>query len=132
VEGELKDYASFLRKKVAGFSDGEDEPVIGDPIGRAALLDAREAEMIPYTPEELIEIANKEFAWCEKEQHRAARDLGFGDDWKKALDHVSKLYVKPGEQPKLIKELSDESVKFLEDRQLITIPDLAREVWRME
>jgi hypothetical protein len=23
--------------------------------------------MIPYTPEELIEIANQEFAWCEVE-----------------------------------------------------------------
>jgi uncharacterized protein (DUF885 family) len=88
--------------------------------------------MIPYTPEELIEIANQEFAWCEKEQRRAAQDLGFGDDWHKALDHVSNLHMKPGEQPGLIKKLSDESVKFLEDRDLITIPDLAQEVWRME
>jgi uncharacterized protein (DUF885 family) len=132
AEKDLQDYAKFLRQKLAGFTEGEDEPVIGDPIGREALIAALQNEMIPYTPEELIEIANQEFAWCEKEQRRAAQDLGFGDDWHKALDHVSNLHMKPGEQPGLIKKLSDESVKFLEDRDLITIPDLAQEVWRME
>ena len=40
--------------------------------------------MIPYTPEELIEIANKEFAWCEAEMKKASREMGYGDDWKKA------------------------------------------------
>ncbi len=53
----LEDYAWFLREKLAGFRKGEDEPVIGDPIGREALLGYLRAEMIPYTPEELIEIA---------------------------------------------------------------------------
>ncbi|MBI3417150.1 MAG: DUF885 family protein [Verrucomicrobia bacterium] len=128
----LQDYATFLRKKLAGFVEGEDDPVIGDPIGRAALLDALETEMIPYTPEELIDIANKEFAWCENEWRRAARDLGFGDDWRKALDHVSDIHVKPGEQPRLIKQLADDAVKFLEDRELVTIPELCKSSWRME
>jgi uncharacterized protein (DUF885 family) len=132
AEKDLQDYAKFLRQKLAGFVEGEDDPVIGDPIGREALLEALQSEMIPYTPEELIEIANQEFEWCEKEQKRAAKDLGFGDDWHKALDHVSNLHMKPGDQPKLIKELSDETVKFLEERDLVTIPDLAKEIWRME
>jgi uncharacterized protein (DUF885 family) len=132
VDKELQDYAKFLRQKLAGFVEGEDEPVIGDPIGREALLAALQYEMIPYTPEELIEIANKEFAWCETEQRRAARDLGFEDDWRKALDHVSNLHMKPGEQPKLIKELAEEAVKFLEERDLVTIPELCKEIWRME
>lgn len=132
ADKELQDYAKFLRQKLAGFTEGEDDPVIGDPIGREALLAALRYEMIPYTPEELIDIANQEFAWCEKEQKRAARDLGFGDDWHKALDHVSNLHMKPGDQPKLIKELADEAVKFLEDRDLVTIPDLCKEIWRME
>ena len=132
ADKELQDYAKFLREKLAGFTEGEDEPVIGDPIGREALLAALQYEMIPYTPEELIDIANQEFAWCEKEQKRAARDLGFGDDWHKALDHVSNLHMKPGDQPRLIKELADEAVKFLEDRDLVTIPDLCKEIWRME
>jgi uncharacterized protein (DUF885 family) len=130
----LKDYAKFLRQKLAGYpeDEAEDAPIIGNPIGRQALLDALAAEMIPSGPEELIAIAHREFAWCETEQRRAARDLGFGDDWKKALAHVSQLHVKPGGQPRLIKELADEALKFIEDRQLVTVPELCQEVWRME
>jgi uncharacterized protein (DUF885 family) len=132
ADKELQEYAKFLRQKLAGFVEGEDDPVIGDPIGREALLDALRYEMIPYTPEELVEIASREFAWCEAEQRRAATDLGFDGHWRKALDHVSNLHVKPGEQPQLIRQLAGESVKFLEDRGLVTIPELCKEVWRME
>lgn len=128
----LEDYAGFLREKLAGFKKGQDDPVIGDPIGRDALVQYLKAEMIPYTPEELIQIAEKEFAWCQREMKRAADDLGYNGDWKKALDHVTHLYVEPGGQPQLIKQLADEAVKFVEDRNLVTVPDLAKETWRME
>jgi uncharacterized protein (DUF885 family) len=128
----LEDYAWFLREKLAGFKKGEDDPVIGDPIGRDALLDYLRAELIPYTPEELIALAEKEFAWCEREMKRAADDLGFDGDWSKAMAHVSRLHVEPGEQPKMIKELADEAIAFLEARDLVTIPPLAKETWRME
>lgn len=128
----LEDYAWFLREKLAGFKKGEDDPVIGDPIGREALLDYLRAELIPYTPEELIELAEKEFAWCEREMKRAADDLGFNGDWSQAMAHVSRLHVEPGEQPKMIKELADEAIVFLEARDLVTIPPLAKETWRME
>ena len=128
----LKDYAEFLRKKLAGYTDEESEPVIGDPIGRVALLDALQLEMIPYTPEELIEVAQKEFAWCDVEMKRASRDLGFGDDWHKAVDHVAQHHVAPGDQPQLIKQLADEAVKFVDDHDLVTIPPICRETWRME
>jgi uncharacterized protein (DUF885 family) len=133
VEKKLEEYQKMLRR-LAGYLDNKegDEPVIGTPIGRDALLQALEAEMIPYTPEELFEIANREFTWCEGEMKRAADDLGFAGDWRKALDFVSQKYVKPGEQPKLIKELADEAVKFLEQRDLVTIPPLCKEVWRMD
>ena len=128
----LEEYAWYLREKLAGFKKGEDDPVIGDPIGRDALLDYLRAEMIPYTPEELIALAEKEFAWCESEMKRAADDLGFSGDWSKAMAHVSQLHVEPGEQPKMIKELADEAIAFLEARELVTIPPLAKETWRME
>jgi len=128
----LEDYAWFLREKLAGYKKGEEDPVIGDPIGRDALIDYLRAEMIPYTPEELIRIAEAEFAWCEIEMKRAADDLGFDGDWRKALHHVSQLHVEPGDQPRLIKQLADETVMFLEDRDLVTIPPLAKESWRME
>jgi uncharacterized protein DUF885 len=132
LDKELQEYASFVRKKLAGFESDDDDPVIGDPIGREALLDALAAEFIPYTPEELIEIANSEFAWCEKEMKRAADDLGLNGDWKKALEYVSKQHVKPGEQPQLIRELAEEATRFLETNNLVTIPPLCKEVWRME
>lgn len=132
TDKELDDYAKTLRTKLAGFSNANDDPVIGDPIGRQALLDALEAEMIPCTPEELIEIANREFEWCEVEMNRAARDLGCGDDWHKALEKVSADHVKAGDQPALIKQLAEEATAFVEQRDLVTIPPLCKATWRME
>ncbi|MFC1758263.1 DUF885 family protein, partial [Planctomycetota bacterium] len=127
----LDDYGKYLRNEFAGF-DGDDSPIVGDPIGRPALLDALRKELVPYTPEELIEIAEQEFAWCEKEMKRAADELGFHGDWKKTLDHVSELHRRPGEQPQLIKQLAGEAVEFLEERNLVTIPELCKRTWRME
>ena len=41
---ELKTFASEVRKQFAGYQEGEDPPVIGDPIGRQALMEALEYE----------------------------------------------------------------------------------------
>lgn len=38
---------------------GDTSDIVGDPIGREALMSELQSEMIPYTPEELIAIANK-------------------------------------------------------------------------
>jgi uncharacterized protein (DUF885 family) len=88
--------------------------------------------MIPYTPEELVEIANKEFAWCEGEMKKASREMGYGDDWKKALEAVKQKYVEPGKQPELIRDLAYEAIEFVEKNNLVTVPKIARESWRME
>jgi uncharacterized protein (DUF885 family) len=111
---------------------GDTSDIIGDPIGREALLLELRSEMIPYTPEELIAIAEKEMAWCENEMKKASRDLGYGDDWRKALEHVKNLYVDPGKQPEMIRDLALEAIKFVEDHDLVTVPELAKESWRME
>ncbi len=111
---------------------GDTSDIIGDPIGREALLSELRSEMIPYTPEELIAIAEKEMAWCETEMKKASRDLGYGDDWRKALEHVKSLYVDPGKQPEMIRDLALEAIKFVEDHDLVTVPELAKESWRME
>jgi uncharacterized protein (DUF885 family) len=128
----LDDYTKFLRERVVGYKEGEDEPIVGDPIGREALLEDLSYEMIPYSPEELVEIANKEYAWCEVEMKKASRELGFGDDWKKALEAVKNKHVEPGKQPDLVKMLADEAVAFLEKHDLVTVPHLASDIWRME
>ena len=132
VDQSLEKYAAFLREKVLGLKPGDTTEIVGDPIGREALVSELAYEMIPYTPEELIAIANKEYAWCEAEMKRASRELGYGDDWMKALEYVKTLYVEPGKQPDLIRELAVEAIKFVDDHDLVTVPQLARDTWRME
>ena len=111
---------------------GDTSDIVGDPIRREALLSELRSEMIPYTPEEIIAIGYKEMAWCENEMKKASRALGYGDDWHKALEHVKNLYVEPGKQPEMIRDLALEAIKFVEDNNLVTVPELARESWRME
>jgi uncharacterized protein (DUF885 family) len=111
---------------------GDTSDIVGDPIGRDALLSELQSEMIPYKPEELIAFAEKEMAWCENEMKKASRDLGYGDDWKKTLEHVKNLYVEPGKQPEMIRDLALEAIKFMDDHDLVTVPQLARDTWRME
>ena len=111
---------------------GDTSDIVGDPIGREALISELRSEMIPYTPEEIIAIGQKEMAWCENEMKKASRALGYGDDWHKALEHVKNLYVDPGKQPEMIRDLALEAIKFVEDNNLVTVPELARESWRME
>jgi uncharacterized protein (DUF885 family) len=128
----LEDYSRYLRREVAGLREGDNDTILGRPIGKSALESELAAEMIPYSPERLIELAEREFKWCEEQMIAASRDLGYGDDWKQALEHTKQQYVPPGEQTQLIRELHDEAVQFLEVRNLITIPPLAKEVWSME
>lgn len=105
--------------------------VFGAPIGREELLNQLNAEMIPYTPEELISIAEKEFAWCNNEMLKASREMGYGDDWKKALEKVKNTYVEPGKQPEVIVKLYNDAISFIKERDLITIPPMAEETWGM-
>ena len=39
------------------------ETIIGDPIGREALLAGLRHELIPYTPEQLMQLAERELAY---------------------------------------------------------------------
>jgi hypothetical protein len=132
LDAAVDDYARFLREKVAGIGEEDRDTILGSPIGRAGLESELAAEMIPYDPDRLLAIADREFAWCEEQMIAASRELGFGDDWKRALEHVKQQYEAPGDQPTLIRRLHDEAVQFLEVRDLVTIPPLAKEIWRME
>ena len=132
VDASLQNYQNFLLDKFVGIKPDDKTTIIGDPIGREALLQELEYEMIPYTPEELIEIANKEFAWCEREMKKASAEMGFGDDWKRALEAVKNKYVEPGKQPELIRRQAYEAIEYVEKNNLVTVPKLARDGWRME
>jgi hypothetical protein len=103
----------------------------GQPRGRVGLIRDLADNMIPYTPEQLIVLANKEFAWCEEEMKKASRALGYGDDWKKALEHTKQTAVVPGKQPRMIMDLIDEAVAYLRANDLITVPAVAAETVHM-
>jgi hypothetical protein len=99
------------------------------PAGRDALVEALRYNVIAYTPENLVVIANKEFAWCDTEMLRASREMGFGDDWKKALEKVKNDYVAPGKMIYLVRDQQKEALEFMEAHDLVTIPPLVREDW---
>lgn len=127
----MDDYGKFLREKIVGAKPGEDEPIVGDPIGADGLAIDLEHEMIPYTPEELITVAEKEFAWCEAEWRKVAHDLGLGDDWRAALEKMKQDYVAPGDQPMLIARQAYEAVDFITKRDLVTVPPHMIDDWYM-
>lgn len=108
----------------------DDSGIRGTPIGRAALANDLAGEMIPYTPEELIAIATKEFAWCDAEMNKASHELGFGDDWKRALELAKSHHVEPGKQPLLIRDLIGDSVQYVTSRGMVTVPALEVETLR--
>jgi hypothetical protein len=116
----------------AGAGPANDGPIIGDPIGDVGLKEDLEHEMIPYTPQELIAIAEREYAFSLSEVKKAARDLGLGDDWKAAMEKVKDTYVEPGKQPEMIRDLARQAEAYFDAHDWVTIPPLAREDWRME
>ncbi len=127
VKESMQAYSEALKASV-----GDDDTVVGDPIGGKALRAALRHEFIPYSPAELIAIGKREYQWCLTELKRAAKDLGYEDDWQAALEHVKGLHVAPGDQPALIRELAEEAVTFLETHDLVTVPPICKETWRME
>ncbi|MDB4888383.1 MAG: hypothetical protein JWL61_238 [Gemmatimonadetes bacterium] len=146
LDSSLMRYARTLRERVVGIPPAvltaaaarggggaiNDGPIVGDPIGDAGLAEDLRHEMIPYTPSELIAIAEREYAFSLSEMKKAARDLGFGDDWKAAMEKVKNTYVEPGKQPDLIRDLARQAENYFDAHDWVTIPPLAREDWRME
>ena len=133
LDSVLTKYANALKAKIDPATRPKDDGsgIIGNPIGREELLRLLQLDMIPYSPEELVNIANKEFAWCDTELLKASREMGFGDNWKAAQEKVKQAYVPEGYQPEAMLKLYDESIAFLKKNDLLTIPPIAEETWRM-
>jgi uncharacterized protein (DUF885 family) len=133
LDSTLAAYGQRWQQKAKAAPGGKDDGsgIVGYPIGKEEIIRQLQLEFIPYTPEELVDIANKEFAWCDAEMLKASQDMGFGKDWKKALEKVKNTYVPPGKQPEAIMKLYNESVAFLKKNNLLTIPPMAEETWRM-
>jgi uncharacterized protein (DUF885 family) len=131
VDKALANYSGFLKEKLIGIAPDDKTTIIGDPVGRDALLAELQDTLIPYTPEELIAIAQTEYDWCMQQMLKASREMGYGDDWHAAVEKVKTMHVAPGEQPELIRNLVEEGSEFVKKNGLVTVPPLADETWRM-
>ncbi|MGA8939777.1 MAG: DUF885 family protein [Acidobacteriaceae bacterium] len=127
----LEDYSNFLKEKLIGIKPDDKTTIIGDPVGRQALMNDLADDMIPYTPEELIAIAQTEYDWSMKQMLIASREMGYGDNWHAAVEKVKEMHVPPGEQPELIRKLVLEGSDFAKKNDLVTVPPLADETWTM-
>jgi hypothetical protein len=128
LDKQMESHARLLRDKLAGAENPE--TIIGDPIGRDALVADLRHELIAYTPEELMALAERELAWTQREMAKAAAEMGHSD-WRKALEIVKSRHPAPGDQPRLVVELADEAIRYLEENDLVTVPELAKRDWRM-
>lgn len=128
----MDEYSKFLRETIAGLKGEANDPLVGDPIGAEALAADLANEVIPYTPEQLMKIGEREFAWCEAEAKKAATEMGLNGDWKAAIARVKEKHAKPGEQDALAVKTEREAIQFLKDHDLVTIPALCEETWRVE
>jgi len=124
----LEAHAAAIRARYVA----QDGLVVGDPVGEEGLRAHLAHAMIPYTADELIRIAEAEFAWMEEARLEASREMGYGDDWRSALEHVKQLAAEPGGAPAVVRDLERQSVEFIGARDWISIPPLAEEIWRME
>ncbi|KAI1436500.1 hypothetical protein GGR50DRAFT_224674 [Xylaria sp. CBS 124048] len=111
---------------------GGEKTIVGEPIGRDGLLVELEAEMIPYSPEELMEIAEREFTWCEEEMKKAAARLGVSEeDWRQALERVKNQYEPPETHTSFVRSLVAEGAGYVKRHDLVTVPRLAEEAITM-
>ncbi len=109
----------------------DDSGIPGPARGRDGLILDLADEMIPYTPEELIELGNREFAWTVAEMEKASAELGFGSNWMQALEATKHTAVPPGGQPQMIQGLVHDAADFLIYNDLITVTPVNRESLRM-
>lgn len=130
VAKDLEKLSQIIRERLVGIRPGDDGAIVGQPIGREGLAADLRAEMIPYTPEEIISIGENEFDWCITELKKATSDMGL-NDWHEALERVKNEYVEPGSQTKLVKDLVYEAVTFVEKYDLVTVPQVAKDSWQM-
>jgi hypothetical protein len=126
----LEDFSKFLREEVAGLKGKDEDPLIGDPIGKEGLENDLRAEFIAYSPEELIQLGERELVWCEEQMRRTAKEMGM-EDWKQALAKVKARHEPPGGQDELVVQHAGEAIEFLRRYNLVTIPSLCEEMWRV-
>jgi uncharacterized membrane protein YgcG len=109
----------------------DDSGIEGPARGRDGLIIDLAEQMIPYTPEQLIELGNREYVWTVEEMKKASNEMGFGDDWMQALEHVKNTWVPPGRQPEIVRDMLFEAVDYLRANDVVTVPQVASESFHM-
>lgn len=126
----MQDLVATIREHLIGIKPDEADAIVGQPSGRDSILGDLESEVIAYSPEEIIRIGETEYSWCEKEMIKASHELGYGDRWREALEHVKNTYVEPGQQTYMVHELAAEAVEYVTKHDMVTIPEIANETWQ--
>jgi len=127
----LEEYIKVLRENVAGLKGKDDDPLVGQPAGEAAVESAIRHEFIPYDAAALLSLGEQEMAWCERELKQTAHSMGFGDDWKAAMAKIKADFAAPGGQDMWINTTAREATAFVRQHRLVTIPPLCEETWRL-
>jgi len=128
---DFSEYDKWLREKMAGVKNREEAAPFGEVVGADRLQEQLDYEMIPYTPAELIERAEKEFEWCAAEMLKAAKELGF-DTRREGLEHIKDQFVPAGGQEDYVVQQAEEAIAFCDKHDLLTVPALCRETWRVK
>ena len=127
----LTNYVKAIEEYLVGIKPGKKTPIIGNPVLTDGLRAGLALHMIPYTPKELIDIGEKERDWIIKEFKKVSRDMGFGNDWKAALEYAKNQAPPPGEGPWPVFEIQEYTEEFVEKLDMITIPPITLEIWRL-
>jgi len=128
---DISEYDKWLREKMAGVKNREEAAPFGEVVGAERLQEQLTYEMIPYTPAELIKRAEKEFEWCAAEMLKASKELGF-DTRREGLEHIKDQFVPPGGQEDYVVKQAEEAIVFCDKHDLLTVPQLCRETWRVK
>jgi hypothetical protein len=131
ADAALAAYGDAIKSEIVGIKPGSKPPIVGDPVLAEGLRSDLAVDWIPYSPKELIEIGEQEFAWIDQQFRIVSRRMGYGDDWKAALEHTKQLAPPPGEAPAAIYDIAKYSEDFVARQHNITLAPLAREVWRL-
>jgi hypothetical protein len=131
ADASLTNYVKAIEEYLVGIKPGKKTPIIGNPVLTDGLRAGLALHMIPYTPKELIDIGEKERDWIIKEFKKVSRDMGFGNDWKAALEYAKNQAPPPGEGPWPVFEIQEYTEEFVEKLDMITIPPITLEIWRL-
>ncbi len=127
----LQSYAETIRSELLGVQPGGKAPILGDQVLADGLRADLTVEMIPYSPQEIIAIGEQEFTWIDAQLRTVARRMGYGDDWKAALEHTKNLAPPPGDAPGAIFDIARYEEDYIARQHTITLAPLAREIWRL-